>query len=183
MWLTHLLHYIWRKDSRSKSPAEDGWKLFVQPSNAHALKVPVRVNDGLARTSSLCFSWGSMNKIVEQHKKLIRLAFHSLWIKSWKDVVTFPREMWFGCHLVVNLGCYIILRLNIKCFDKCRTIIVCELVCARASLTNQIDRWAFSLFKNHLTVPVQQTNLNLKNKKMTRNIAGENMNENQNSPH
>lgn len=61
--LTHLLHYVWRKDSWGEGPTEDVRELLVQASNPHALKVPVGVDDGLPRPSGLWFSWGRIIKI------------------------------------------------------------------------------------------------------------------------
>ena len=51
--LTHLLHNVWREDSGGEGPTEDVGELFVQATDAHALKVPVWVDDRLARLSGL----------------------------------------------------------------------------------------------------------------------------------
>lgn len=53
--LTHLLHDVWREDSRGEGPTEDVRELLVQATDAHALKVPVWVDDGLTRLSGLRF--------------------------------------------------------------------------------------------------------------------------------
>lgn len=45
--LTHLFHNVRREDTRGEGSAEDVGELLVQTTNAHALKVPVRVDDGL----------------------------------------------------------------------------------------------------------------------------------------
>lgn len=51
--LTHLLHNVWREDSGGEGPTEDVGELFVQATDTHALKVPVWVDDRLARLSGL----------------------------------------------------------------------------------------------------------------------------------
>lgn len=80
--LTHLLHYVWRKDSWGEGPTEDVRELFVQASDPHALKVPVGVDDGLPRASGLWFSWGRMIKIrllrnTKEIQENILFIFHS----------------------------------------------------------------------------------------------------------
>lgn len=55
--LTHLLHNVRRENPRGEGSAEDIWELLVQASDSHPLKIPFGVNDGLSRTSRLCFTW------------------------------------------------------------------------------------------------------------------------------
>lgn len=46
--LTHLLHDLWREYPRSKCSPENIRKLLIQTADPHFLKVPVRIDDGLA---------------------------------------------------------------------------------------------------------------------------------------
>lgn len=47
-FLTHLLHDVWREDSRSEGPAENVGEFLVQASDAHLLEVPLWVDDRLS---------------------------------------------------------------------------------------------------------------------------------------
>lgn len=70
--LTHLFHDVRREDTRGEGSAEDVRELLVQTTNAHALKVPVRVDDGLTLLFGLGLaSWAERSQI-QRYLKCIK---------------------------------------------------------------------------------------------------------------
>lgn len=61
--LTHLFHDVQRENPRGESSAEDVGKLLVEAADAHFLKVPIGVDDGLPRLSGLGFPCAPIGQI------------------------------------------------------------------------------------------------------------------------
>ena len=73
--LTHLFHNVRREDSGGEGTAEDVGELLVQTTDAHLLKVPVRVDDTLSLLFGFGLSYRDMRRPVETSETSNKLLF------------------------------------------------------------------------------------------------------------